>query len=182
MTPGTLSVSAALLLSLAIALSAQAPPTLPPSGKAVDITSAEMQAFLKAQPYGDNMMRMIDVGSLDVGVSLLRYQKTTTPRTNAIIHSDVPEIYYVISGEATFITGGAMENPKAMPAGNPAVKELSGPTWTGLVKDGVSRHVGPGDVMIIPAWTPHYASDVKSDIVFLVVRMDPKKLVQLKEK
>jgi mannose-6-phosphate isomerase-like protein (cupin superfamily) len=173
--------SATVLLGLAIVLPAQTPAKLPPSGKAVDITSEEMQAFLKAHPYGDNMMRMIDVGALNAGVSLLRYQKTTTPRTSAIIHSDVPEVYYVISGEATFVTGGVMENVKDMPASNPAVKELSGPTWTGVVKDGVSRHVGPGDVMIIPAWTPHFASDVKSDIVFLVVRMDPKKLVQLKE-
>ncbi len=178
----TLSTSAALLLGLSVALPAQTPPKLPPSGQAVDITSKEMQTLLKAQPYGDNMMRMIDAGSLNVGVSLLRYQKTTTPRTTAIIHSDVPEVYYVISGEANFVTGGAMENVKDMPANNPAVKELSGPTWTGLVKDGVSRHVGPGDVMIIPPWTPHFASDVESDIVFLVVRMDPKKLVQLKEK
>jgi len=178
----TLSTSAALLAVLAISLPAQNSPKLPPSGKAVDITSEEMQAFLRAHPYGDDMMRMIDVGSLDIGVSLLRYQKTTTPRTSAIIHSDVPEVYYVISGEATFVTGGTMENVKDMPAGNPAVRELSGPTWTGLIKDGVSRHVGPGDVVMIPAWTPHFASDVKSDIVFLVVRMDPKKLVQLKEK
>jgi hypothetical protein len=34
--------------------------------------------------------------------------------------------------------------------------------------------------MIIPPYTPHFASDVMSDIVFLVVRMDPKKLVQTK--
>jgi uncharacterized RmlC-like cupin family protein len=178
----TLSTSVIFFLVIAISLPAQTPPKLPPSGKAVDITSDEMQAFLKARPFGDDMMRMIDVGALDVGVALLRYQKTTTPRANAIIHSDVPEIYYVISGEATFVTGGTMENVREMPANNPAVKELSGPTWTGAVKDAVTRHVGPGDVMIIPPFTPHYASDVKSDIVFLVVRMDPKKLVQLKEK
>jgi len=160
----------------------QTAPKLPPSPAAVDVTAAEIQAFLKAHPYGDDMMRMIDVGSINAGVSLLRYQKSTAPRTTAIIHSDVPEVYYVISGEATFVTGGTMENVKDMPAGNPAVKELSGPTWTGLVKDGVTRHVGPGDVMIIPPYTPHFASDVMSDIVFLVVRMDPKKIVQKKDK
>jgi uncharacterized RmlC-like cupin family protein len=169
-----------LIFGVALTLSAQAPSKLPPSGKAADITAADIQAFLKAHPYGDDMMRMVDVGSMNAGVSLLRYQKSTAPRTTAIIHSDVPEVYYVISGEAKFVTGGTMENVKDMPAGNPAVKELSGPTWTGVVKDGVSRHVGPGDVMIIPPYTPHFASDVMSDIVFLVVRMDPKKLVLTK--
>ena len=103
----------ALILSAAGLLAAQTAVKLPPSGKAVDVTAAEIQAFLKQHPYGDDMMRMIDVGSMNAGVSLLRYQKSTAPRTTAIIHSDVPEVYYVISGRGHMKVGNENQSVNA---------------------------------------------------------------------
>ena len=76
----TLWIQTAFLLGAAATLAAQTPAKLPPSPKAVDIPATDIQAFLKAHPYGDDMMRMIDVGSINAGVSLLRYQKSTAPR------------------------------------------------------------------------------------------------------
>jgi quercetin dioxygenase-like cupin family protein len=38
--------------------------------------------------------------------------------------------------------------------------------------------VGPGDVVIIPPNTPHWFSDIATDqIVYLVVRVDPHKVL-----
>jgi len=42
----------------------------------------------------------------------------------------------------------------------------------------VSRKIGPGDVVIIPPNTPHWFSDIPtSKIVYLVVRIDPDKVL-----
>jgi len=46
------------------------------------------------------------------------------------------------------------------------------------VMNGVSRKLAPGDVVIIPPNTPHWFSEITTDqIVYLVVRVDPKKVL-----
>jgi hypothetical protein len=70
-------------------------------------------------------------------------------------------------------------SPRESPPESSGVKILNGPsTGGGVVKDGVSRKVGPGDVVIIPPNTPHWFSEITSDqIVYLVVRVDPHKVL-----
>ena len=94
---------------------------------------------------------------------------------NAVEHSQITEVYHVIRGNATLVTGGTMENPREVPPDNIVVKVLNGPSTSGgVVQGGVSRKVGPGDVVIIPPNTPHWFSEITSDqIVYLVVRVDP---------
>ena len=59
------------------------------------------------------------------------------------------------------------------------VKVLNGlSTQGGIVQNGVSRRIGPGDVVIIPPNTPHWFSEITTpQIVYLVVRMDPHQLL-----
>jgi quercetin dioxygenase-like cupin family protein len=43
---------------------------------------------------------------------------------------------------------------------------------------GTAHKIGPGDVIVIPPNTPHTFTEVTSDeIVYLVVRFDPKKVL-----
>jgi quercetin dioxygenase-like cupin family protein len=49
-----------------------------------------------------------------------------------------------------------------------------------LVTGGTSRRIKAGDVVIIPPNTPHWWSSLEGKIVYLVVRVDPDKVVQLK--
>jgi hypothetical protein len=43
----------------------------------------------------------------------------------------------------------------------------------------VSRQVGPGDMIIIPANTPHTFTEITTDrIVYMVVRVDPHKVLK----
>jgi quercetin dioxygenase-like cupin family protein len=85
----------------------------------------------------------------------------------------------VIEGNATLVTGGTMENPKEAPPESTVVKVLNGPSTTGgVIQAGVSRKVGPGDVVIIPPNTPHWFSEIASpQIVYLVVRVDTRKVL-----
>jgi mannose-6-phosphate isomerase-like protein (cupin superfamily) len=172
------------VLSISNQVWAQAQTSAPhmPRGTATDISNATIEALIKAKgpAVGDNMMRMVDVGPMNVGVAVLGYAETKTPRTSGVEHSGLAEVYYVMKGEATFVTGGTVVSSTDMASDNQIVKTISGPTSQVTVKDAVVRKVGPGDVIIVPPNTPHWASDVTSDIVFLVVRIDPKKLVQTK--
>ena len=75
--------------------------------------------------------------------------------------------------------GGDIENAKATPADSPVVRVLNGPSsGGGRVVGGTSNALGPGDVVIIPPNTPHWWTDIPTDqIVYLVVRMDPKRVL-----
>jgi quercetin dioxygenase-like cupin family protein len=59
------------------------------------------------------------------------------------------------------------------------VKVLNGPSVTGgAILNGISRKVGPGDVVVIPPNTPHWFSEITSDqVVYLVIRVDPHKVL-----
>jgi quercetin dioxygenase-like cupin family protein len=56
---------------------------------------------------------------------------------------------------------------------------LNGPSTHGSgIQNGVSRKIGPGDVVIIPPNTPHWFSEIPTEkIVYLVVRVDPHKIL-----
>lgn len=70
-----------------------------------------------------------------------------------------------------------MENPKQVPSDSQVVPVLNGPSTNGgAIQNGVSRRIGPDDVVIIPPNTPHWFSEITSDqIVYLVVPVDPHK-------
>jgi hypothetical protein len=89
--------------------------------------------------------------------------KTNGPQVpNGVEHSQGTEIYHVISGNATLVTGGTLENRAPVPADQGVVKLLNGPSTGGsAILAGVSRQRGPGDVVVIPP----------------VVRMDPRKVL-----
>ena len=79
----------------------------------------------------------------------------------------------------TLVTDGTIENIKDTPADNPVVTTLNGPSsGGGKVIGGKSRRLGPGDVVVIPPNTPHWWTEITGDqIVYLVVRMDPRKVL-----
>ena len=54
-----------------------------------------------------------------------------------------------------------------------SVKILVGPSTNGAsIANGRSRHVGPGDVIVVPPGCAHWFSAIESDLDYLVVRVD----------
>lgn len=154
------------------------------SGTATDVTNAEIQAAVQKTSSAavlDQALRVVNInGKYNVGIGVVHRNKTTHPASgSAVEHSEITEVYHVISGNGTLVTGGVLENPKAVEPDADGVKVLVGPSTRGdRIQGGVSRKLGPGDVVIIPPNTPHWFSEVTSDqIVYLVVRVDPKKVL-----
>jgi mannose-6-phosphate isomerase-like protein (cupin superfamily) len=77
------------------------------------------------------------------------------------VHDKETDVIYVMDGEATFVTGGTM-------VGGKQSKEAQ---WLGTdIKGGTSHHLTKGDVIAIPAGTPHWFKEVKPDVTYYVVK------------
>ena len=126
----------------------------------------------------DTPMRTIDAGGHNIGVALAH----RGPSSNVVagtIHSEVTEIYTVLAGSGTLVTGGSLLNPKEREI-TPLRMLQSGPGWTGSGMEGaVFREVVEGDIIVIPAGTPHYFSDVADSITYSIVRVDPNQILTL---
>jgi mannose-6-phosphate isomerase-like protein (cupin superfamily) len=96
-------------------------------------------------------------------------------------HDKVTEIFELIEGSGTLITGGDIVNPQRREGTSELVSGVSGPGISGTaIQGGTSRHVSKGDVVIIPAGTPHWFSVVDDPIKLTVVRVDPGRVVTLR--
>ena len=165
---------------------AQTPASSPhlPRGTATDVTNAEIKAAVQktaSTAVSDQQLRVVSInGEYNVGIGVVRRAKTEGRNPGGgIEHSQITEVYHIIEGNGTLVTGGTIENPKESPTDSTVVKVLNGPsTGGGVIQNGVSRKVGPGDVVIIPPNTAHWFSEITSEqIAYLVVRIDPHKVL-----
>ena len=175
-----------LKTSMTLALTAFAVWAQPhtPRGTATDVSRADVEATVQktaTAAVSDQAIRVVSInGEYNVGVGVVHRAKTNGPSTGGgVEHSQITEVYHVIEGNATLVTGGTIESARESAPDSTVVKVLNGPsTQGGAVQNGVSRHVGPGDVVIIPPNTPHWFSEITTpQIVYLVVRMDPHKVL-----
>jgi glc operon protein GlcG len=79
----------------------------------------------------------------------------------AEVHTKDADIIYVLEGEATFVTGGTVVEPKTI-----APDEIRGAE----IKGGETRVIAKGDVIIVPAGTPHWFREVKGPVLYYVVK------------
>ena len=147
----------------------------------VHISADDILATIENAPAGrvsDQQIRHVDAGGHNVGVGLVRRPPTTT--LGAIQHHNQTEVYYVVSGRGTMVTGGELTNARALDPEGGTVRRLTGPSSVGGIEGGVSREVGAGDMVILPANAPHGFSEITETITYIVVRVDPEQLVELK--
>ena len=156
-----------LLSFVMAAAQAAAPPPVP----AVHITPAEIAAILEtaiAKSAVDQPIKAADVHGGRTVVAMLHRDKA---EAGALIHERVTETYYILHGSGTMVTGGSLGEPKP----TDLTRLGAGPSLTGARQGGESRKVGPGDVIIVPAGTPHSFDQLDSPISYLVFRFDPLK-------
>jgi glc operon protein GlcG len=78
------------------------------------------------------------------------------------VHTDETDILYVLSGSATFVTGGTVVDPVTVDAG-----EIRGSG----IKGGERRQLVAGDVVIVPKGTPHWFQSVPGPIDYYAVKV-----------
>jgi len=143
--------------------------------EATDVTTDAIQTFIDALPrdrVSDRPIRVVDVtGDYRVGVYGV-YRPQSVPGGANKHEVNTTEIYYMLSGAGTLVTGGTL-----LPEGG-AIPGTS--ARSPGIEDGVSRRISAGDVVIIPGHTPHWWSELESDIEYLIFRPDPDNRLQLK--
>ena len=153
-----------VVLGLSCAANAQAQDVAP----ATVIPSAQIDAVQKKAVEGnivDQLVKDVDVAGHKVALAMLRRVK---PETNALIHSHVTEVYQILKGSGTLITGGSLKGAKPNDLSNVA----AGAGLSGVHEGGQRQRVGPGDVVIVPQGTPHRFGELDGEIVYLTYRFD----------
>ena len=129
----------------------------------------------------DQQVRSIDIGKANVQVALVHRGPLEEPRPQSVASHDlVTEVYYVLSGGGTNLTGADLIDSQRRPSDNRAVQFLNGPGRNSAgVRDGATYELEAGDVLVIPAGTGHQFTRIDDHITYLMVRVDPDKVVPL---
>ncbi len=163
---------------LPMALSAQ---EFPPSCNMCSSTyvpAEEIAEFLEV-PQVDQQVRSLDIGKTNLQVAIAHRGRLEEPGGVAE-HSLVTEVYYVISGSGTNVTGPDLVGSVPRPPTNRAVQTLNGPGHNAeAIRNGQTVELKAGDVLVIPAGTGHQFTRIDDHITYLMIRVDPDKVVPL---
>jgi mannose-6-phosphate isomerase-like protein (cupin superfamily) len=175
---------------VAVALALAAQDTKPSCNKcsATYISGDELQAYLAraggraANSVADQQVRALDIGKSHVDIGVV-YRSGKQAEGSAVAEHDlVSEVYHVIDGSATLVTGSDIVDWKRRPADNEAVRLLNGPGGNGAsIRNGATFQLKAGDVVVIPAGVGHWFTNVNDHIRYLMIRIDPDKVTPLKD-
>lgn len=119
-------------------------------------------------------------GNLGIGVVHRPLVEAGSP-IGAIQHHQQSEVYRVMSGSGTLVTSKSMSDSSPLDPEGYVVTNLTGPSDVGTISEiEHSQLIGEGDIVIIPAGVAHGFSEITEAITYMVVRVDPEKLVALK--
>lgn len=128
-----------------LALAVEAPPT-----EVVQIDHAKVAgAFAQGGPLLANSSYKVSAGRRVTGGT-------------AELHEHDTDLFYVVEGSATFLTGGTLVEPKESGPGEIRAKGITG---------AVERHLTKGDVIVIPKGVPHQFTAVEGTFLYYVVKV-----------
>lgn len=150
------------------------------------IANDEVQAYARkaiAERLTDQQMRDVEIGKSHVGVGVVYRGRLTAPAPESVAEHDlVSEVYHVIEGSATLVTGPDLVGKKRRPADLETVRLFNGPGNNSTsIRNGVTHELKAGDVIVIPAGTGHWFTRIDDHIVYLMIRIDPDKVTPLKD-
>jgi hypothetical protein len=150
------------------------------------IANDEIQAYVKkaiAERLTDQQVRDVEIGKSHIGIGVVHRGKLAAPAPESVAEHDlVSEVYHIIDGSATLMTGPDLVGKKRRPADLQTVREFNGPgNNSASIRNGVSHELKPGDVIVIPAGTGHWFTKIDDHITYLMVRIDPDKVTPLRD-
>ena len=147
-------LSAALGGSVLAQGAAPPAPAAPAPGSAAIYKSAkELADVLKAVAANPGGMSSSAVSITD------QYRINVVHRVKpagALAHAGNTELHYIIDGSATIVTGGTIVR--------------GGTAAAATITNGVTQKVAKGDVIVVPANSPHWYSIVDGSVTYLEVR------------
>jgi mannose-6-phosphate isomerase-like protein (cupin superfamily) len=156
-----IAISLALILAAGAVL-AQQPAAPPDTTIKTFASSADVAALLaKAKSERKEGQGLVSERILQLAPynANLEYRASVA---NAAVHERDAEVFYVIDGSATMMTGGKLVNETRTNADN-----LTGTA----IEGGMSRAVAKGDFIVVPENTPHWFSAINGSIVLMTLHV-----------
>ena len=150
------ATSLVTLLTFAIwAQRGQAPAGAP---TAPAITGSEVAAMIAKSPSDKNALgqRMLQLGTYNVNM------EHRVMGQAAAVHEKEAELFYVIDGAGTIVTGGKLVEEKRTNDAN-----LSGTS----IQGGVSKRIGKGDWIMVPEGVPHQIPTVEGALTVMSLHL-----------
>jgi len=150
------------------------------------ISEGEIQQYVKkaiAEKLTDQQVRDIDIGKSNVAIGVVHRGKLAAPAPESVAEHDfVSEVYHVIDGSATLVTGPDLIGKKRRPADLETVRLFNGPGNNSTsIRGGVTHELKAGDVIVIPAGTGHWFTKIDDHITYLMIRVDPDKVTPVRD-
>ena len=151
-----------VILTASAAFAQQPPASAAAAASRTMVSAADVTALIakaKAERKGDQALlaqSMIQLAPYNVS---LEYRAAVA---NAAVHETEAELFYVIDGSATLVTGGKLTNENRTNTAN-----LSGSG----IEGGVSRRVAKGDFIMVPEGTPHWFSAIDGNVVLMSLHL-----------
>ena len=149
-----------LTVTVAVAQQAAAPP--PAEAMKLFASSADVAALAakaKSERKPDQPLVSERILHLAPYNANLEYRASVGP---AAVHEKEAEVFYVIDGSATMVTGGTLVNEKRTNAENLAGTGIEG---------GMSRAVAKGDFIVVPENTPHWFSAINGAVTLMTLHV-----------
>jgi mannose-6-phosphate isomerase-like protein (cupin superfamily) len=151
------------------------------------LTSANILQTIKSIPLSaavDQPLRTLDVGTANVGIFLVHRPQEPdqgcTIEHDTLVNDNTTSIFFVLDGAGTLVTGGTLTNPTPLSSDDPDLKLVGRGSRGSGIRNGHSRHIHKGDIVVIPAGIPHGFSAIEKSIMYEVVRIDSGKILPVK--
>jgi mannose-6-phosphate isomerase-like protein (cupin superfamily) len=131
---------------------------------AVVVTADGVPTKVTYVPHDTVSSTMAKGGSIinDKGLVVLAQRRTSG---EVEVHAKTNHVFIIVEGEATFVTGGTLVGAKQTAPDQTRAESVQG---------GETHHLTKGDVITIPAKTPHWFKDVPTKtIAYYAINTEP---------
>lgn len=123
---------------------------------AIYMTDAEIMQSLDEAARSSNSAAGVSV-TVSPGISVRR--RMSGVLQYAVLHPYSVEIYRILAGSGTLVTGGILNLPLADSPSDDVVRTEHG------VRGGLARQVKAGDVLVLQPGTPHWFSNIDGESI-----------------
>jgi mannose-6-phosphate isomerase-like protein (cupin superfamily) len=149
----TCLVAAAVAVPALVLVAQQRFPSAPrpQDGTAVYVSTTDWNARLKKDVAARPNLSTTEISTTTDYIISVAHRGQPA---GAIVHSDAHEMFYIVDGSGTLVTGGT-------------IVRGAGGANTATIEGGETRHVQKGDVIVIPKNTPHWYREIDGTLVYL---------------
>ena len=145
------------LLGSAVLAQAPAAPPQPTPTEGIVVTAADLAAIVAKQPGDKNgFQSFMQLAPYNVNME----HRVNVPQ-NASVHDTEAELFYVVKGGATMVTGGKLVDGKQ-----------TGVNWTGSsIEGGKETKLNVGDFLLVPEGVPHWFSKIDGEVTLMSLHL-----------